>query len=122
MPSLRRPDIPDRVVGIEDFASVPGGAVKNTEAFAAAIAARVFGIEEAAIRMIGPEDAPIENILLEDLTRSTTRGVILDQAYGVTFRNGQVRTTEGPSYDLENVSDLVIDGPVLFAGESLRLR
>lgn len=39
MPELKRPTFPDRVVDIRDFGAVPGGEVKNTEAFARAIEA-----------------------------------------------------------------------------------
>jgi hypothetical protein len=75
-----------------------------------------------AVLMRGLADAPVEDILLEDLTLSTTRGIVLDHARGVTLRRCHVTVTEGAVLDLQNVSALKIEGPILAEGAALDLR
>jgi polygalacturonase len=75
-----------------------------------------------AVIMRGLEDTILEDILIEDMNVSTTRGIVMRHARGVTFRRVAVKTAEGPVFDLEAVRDLTIDGTVMAEGEVLRLR
>ncbi|OAM87217.1 glycoside hydrolase family 28 protein [Termitidicoccus mucosus] len=61
-----------------------------------------------AIRITGAEDASIENITFSKMTISSSEGVIIDRASGITFDKFKIITKKGPAFQLNNVSNISI--------------
>jgi len=63
-----------------------------------------------AILITGMAASPIQNIRFENLTVTSTRGVVASDARGLTFKNVQVKPAKGPVFDLSNASDILVEG------------
>lgn len=69
-----------------------------------------------AILVRGLEDSPIENLRFENMTIHSKRGVVIENARGIIFKNVTVVPREGPAFTLENTSDVVIEGAPIDGG------
>jgi polygalacturonase len=56
------------------------------------------------------EDSPVENISFEHLAVKATKGIICSNVKGLRFSNVDVRSSQGPVFDLTNASDVIIRG------------
>jgi len=63
-----------------------------------------------AIRLTGMEDSLIEDIVFENLTIASVKGVIAQHVKGVSFKNVAIETQSGPVFDLDNASAVAISG------------
>ena len=63
-----------------------------------------------AILIQGLEDSPIENIRFQDMTIASTRGVVCKNVSGLVFDSVRVTPTKGPVFDLNNASQITIQG------------
>jgi polygalacturonase len=61
-----------------------------------------------AIVVQGTEESPIHDVVFEDLTITSRKGVVASHAKGFTFQNVQLQAGRGPVYLLDNVSDFTI--------------
>ena len=61
-----------------------------------------------AIQLTGMEKSPIENIRFENMTIDSAKGVVASDVHGLVFDNVQVKCTNGPVFDLSDVSDVTI--------------
>jgi hypothetical protein len=62
-----------------------------------------------AIRITGLKDSPISDITFEDMTISSTRGVIASDAKNLTFKNINLTITKGPRFELTEVTNASLD-------------
>ncbi len=63
-----------------------------------------------AIRVVGLEDSPIEDLRFENMTLHTTEGILLKHVRGVEFHQVLVQPENGPAYVLEDARDIKIEG------------
>jgi DNA sulfur modification protein DndE len=61
-----------------------------------------------AILMRALEDAPIENVHFENITISSTQGVVCENVKGLVFDTVSVTPQQGPIYRITNGSDITI--------------
>jgi hypothetical protein len=70
-----------------------------------------------AILIQGLEASPIERIRFSAMKISSKRGVVVNQARGLVFEDVQIVSERAPAYALTNVSDVVIRGARVVAGQ-----
>ena len=68
------------------------------------------------IRLTGLEDSPIENIVFENMTIASTKGVKLTHVKNITFRNVTVTPKTGPVFEATNAQEVRVDGRPLEMG------
>jgi len=61
-----------------------------------------------AVLLQGLDDSPIENIQFEDLTITSTKGVICKNVKKLNFKNVIVTPSQGPVFDMTNASQIEI--------------
>jgi polygalacturonase len=90
-----------------DYSSDPNAPVDNfPPTFREIHVSRVAAVgAPVAIRITGLKDSPIRDITFEDMTISSTRGVIASDAKNLTFKNINLTITKGPRFELTEVTD-----------------
>jgi hypothetical protein len=74
-----------------------------------------------AIRLQGLEDSPIENVIFEDVTIASTKGVIANHVKNLSFRNVSFTPKESPVFALNNAVHIAIIGAKAPAGTEVFL-
>jgi polygalacturonase len=62
----------------------------------------------AAIRIVGLEDSPVDNIVLENLKIQTTQGVIASHVKNLRFSNVTIAPQSGPAFRLTHAAEVLI--------------
>jgi len=63
-----------------------------------------------AIRLTGATDSLIENVSFTDMKVASTQGVIASNVTNISFKNVAITQKKGPTFALENASNITIDG------------
>jgi hypothetical protein len=94
-----------------DYSSDPNAPVDNfPPTFREIHVSRVAAVgAPVAIRITGLKDSPIRDITFEDMTISSTRGVIASDAKNLTFKNINLTITKGPRFELTEVTNASLD-------------
>ena len=61
-----------------------------------------------AILLQGLEDSPIQNVWFDNMTISSTKGVVCNYVKGLVFSSVQVTPSKGPVFDLTNACQITI--------------
>jgi hypothetical protein len=76
----------------------------------------------AAIRIVGMEDSMIRDLRFENITITSTKGVVASNVQDVTFDRVTIVPAQGPAFDFANARRVMIRGAVASAGLECFLR
>lgn len=72
-----------------------------------------------AIRLTGLEDSLIQNITFEDMTITSTQGVLAENVQGLHFERVKITPAKGPAFSLKNAREIIIRDSLTAAAPAL---
>jgi polygalacturonase len=64
-----------------------------------------------AVRIVGLENSPVQNVTFTDVNIRSTKGVLASHVKGITFVRSEISAKDGPAFELNHAADVSINRP-----------